>query len=165
MMVASLFTIVPVTAGAATENLGGYEFTVETDTEGSYYVIDSADALTALAAYVNADALNTCDGKRFKQTADIDMAGRSWTPIGKDDTLRMFKGIYDGDGYFILNITHTASGYNISGLFGDCEGTVKNVNLKDCHFTGSRAAGIAAVTKDASIQNCSVLGGTITGTI
>ncbi len=120
MMMVSLFSIVPITASAATENLGGYNFTVDTDTEGSYYVIDCPDALNALAAYVNADEQNTCEGKRFKQTADIDMDGRSWEPIGKDDSMRYFRGTYDGDGYFILNIAHTAADkYDISGLFGD----------------------------------------------
>ena len=166
MMVVSLFSAVPFTVSAATENLGGYNFTVETDDEGSYYKIDSADTLCALSSYVNAAASNDCSGRRFKQTADIDMAGRSWEPIAKDDSMRYFRGTYDGDGYFILNITHTAPGqYDISGLFGDFRGTVKNVNLKDCNFTGNRAAGIAASTYEiAFIENCSVLGGTITGT-
>ena len=141
-------------------------FSVGTDSEGSYYVIDCANALIALASYVNAAESNNCSGRRFKQTADIDMSGRSWEPIGKDDSMRMFEGTYDGDGYFILNITHTADDqYGISGLFGDFRGTVKNVNLKDCNFTGNRAAGIAASTYDnPSIVNCNVLGGTITGT-
>ena len=166
MMMVGLFSIVPITVSAATENLGGYNFTVETDDEGSYYKIDCADALCALSSYVNAAESNDCSGRRFKQTADINMAGRNWEPIGKDDSMRYFKGAYDGDGYFILNITHTAAGqYDISGLFGDFRGTVKNVNLKDCNFTGNRAAGIAASTyNNSSIENCSVLGGTITGT-
>ena len=130
LLVALLLTTATAWA-ETTENLGGYNFTVETDTEGSYYVIDCADALFALAAYVNADGQNTCSGKRFKQTADIDMNGKSFTPIGEDDCLRMFEGTYDGDGYFILNITHTAAyQYGISGLFGDFRGTVKNVKLK-----------------------------------
>ena len=85
MMVASLFSIVPFTASA--ENLGGYDFAVETDAEGSYYVIDCADALNALAAYVNADDSNNCSGKRFKQTADIDMDGWSRSPIGNFETV------------------------------------------------------------------------------
>jgi hypothetical protein len=81
-----MMLLTATTAWAATKNLGGYNLTVETDNEGSYYKIDCADALIALASYVNADGQNTCSGKRFKQTADIDMSGKSFSPIGKDDT-------------------------------------------------------------------------------
>ena len=59
------------TAWADTETLGGYEFTIETDGEGSYYKVDCPAALDAIATYVNSNNSHTCSGKRFKQTADI----------------------------------------------------------------------------------------------
>ena len=155
---------VAYTVVSASGNLGGYDFTVGVDADGSYYVVDGTAALNALAAYVNAS--NDASGMRFKQTADIDMQGESYTPIGNDEGTHMFRGTYDGDGYVIKNVSHSISGTNeLSGLFGDLYGTVKNVNLKDCNFTAYRVGGIAAETHQGClIQNCNVLGGTITGT-
>ena len=62
------------TAWAETETLGSYTFTVETDGDGSYYKVDGPEALAALATYVNDNTANTCEGKRFKQTADITLS-------------------------------------------------------------------------------------------
>ena len=163
LMIVSLFTIVPLTAHAETENLGSDVFTVESDSEGTYYKIDCANALNALADYVNAG--NDTSKMRFKQTADIDMKGVSYTPIGNVENTHVFYGIYDGDGYVIKNISHTISqDYSLSGLFGQVNGTVQNVNLKDCNFEGREVGGIAGKMKGgASILNCNVIGGTITG--
>lgn len=154
---------VAYTVVSANGNLGGYDFTVGVDADGSYYVVDGTAALNALAAYVNAG--NNASGMRFKQTADIDMQGESYTPIGNDED-RPFKGTYDGDGYFVKNISHAISGNNEhSGFVGCLAGTVKNVNLKDCNFTAYRAGSIAGGLNEGSvIRNCNVLGGTITGT-
>ena len=147
------------TAPALAEAIDGLTY----NAAGSYYEIPNAAALTALAAYVNGG--NVTSGKTFKQTADIDMQGVSFTPIGNGDEIA-FCGTYDGDGYVIKNISHYDNGtYALSGLFGLLEGTVRNVNLKDCSFTGRNAGGIAGESRDgSSIQNCNVLGGTITGT-
>ena len=131
---------------------------------GGYYEINDADDLNALAAYVNGG--NNASGKTFKQTADIDMQGVTFTPIGNDEDTYVFYGTYDGDGYFIKNISYSNTGsHALSGMFGQVNGTVRNVNLKDCNFTGRMAGGIAGETDgSALIQNCNVLGGTITGT-
>lgn len=93
------------------------------------------------------------------------MRGISYTPIGNEEDIP-FKGTYDGNGYFIKNISHSISGINKhSGFIGRLEGTVQNVNLKDCNFTAYRAGGIAGGLGEGSvIRNCNVLGGTITGT-
>ena len=139
------------------------------------YEINSVANLNDLAVYVNGSGTystsveettaHDCSGLTFKQTADIDMQGVSYTPIGNDE-LKPFKGTYDGDGYFVKNISHSISGANNhSGFVGRLEGTVKNVNLKDCNFTAYRAGGIAGGLGEGSvIQSCNVIGGTITGT-
>ena len=43
----------PAGTQADSETLGGYDFTIERDAQGAYYVIDGTAALDALAAYVN----------------------------------------------------------------------------------------------------------------
>jgi len=123
-----------------------------------YYVINSASALNALATYVNSG--NSAEGMLFRQTADIDMQGAGFTPIG-DDVDHPFTGTFDGDGYVILNISNSNnSATGGSGLFGRLVGTAKNVSLKDCSFSGVRAGGIAGVLYGGHIVNCNVLGGT-----
>lgn len=142
------------------ETFGGYAFTFTVDDEGNYFEVDKKEALTALATYVNSG--NNANGLRFKQTADIDMQGVGYTPIGKDDT-NTFNGIYDGDGYVILNISHNDNGTGgKSGMFGKItNGTVKNINLKNCSFSGDRAGGIAGDMNQGTIDNCTVIGGTV----
>lgn len=155
-----------VTVWATTETLGDYDFTIESDADGNYYKVDSKEALIALANYVNAG--NDASEMRFKQTVDIDMEGVNFTPIGNylDLKTNVFRGTYDGDAYFIKNISHSITGQNTySGFIGRLEGIVKNVNLKDCCFAGFCVGGIAGgLGKGSVIQNCNVLGGKITGT-
>ena len=123
-----------------------------------YYVINSSSALNALATYVNSG--NSAGGMLFRQTADIDMQGAVFTPIGDDDS-HPFTGTFDGDGYVILNISNSNnSATGGSGLFGRLVGTAENVSLKDCSFSGFRAGGIAGAMYGGHIVNCTVLGGT-----
>ena len=165
IMVVSLFSIVPAAADEVqTEQLGNYDYTVGTDEKGSYYAVDSALALFNLSSYSNFN--NDFNGMRFKQTADIEMDGWDWYAIG--DTIP-FRGIYDGDGYVIRNIGNPNGD---SGMFGKLNGTVKNVNLKDCSFSGGCVGSIASETYNeyvgedeiiCTIENCNVIGGTVTG--
>ena len=153
------------------KDYSNYVFSTSRDNDGEYYVIDGKEALNALA-YKVINGVNgrreTYSGKRFKQTADIDMSYVTWRPIGNDYSgYYSFQGTYDGDGYFITNINHSVTGsYTLSGLFGDLEGKVKNVNLKDGNFGARTAGGIAGeVSESGSIQNCNVLDGTISSTV
>ncbi len=91
-------------------------------------------------------------GVYFKQTADIDLAGLDFTPIGNYQSYSNyanrhgFGGIYDGDGYAIMNATINAqknsgsaatAGYATdtytSGIFGLLAGNavVKNIKAKN----------------------------------
>jgi len=57
---------------------------------------------------------------RFEQTADIDLAGCDWSPIGTTDS--PFVGVYDGDGFTVsgLNIISTTAGdVGFFGFVGD----------------------------------------------
>ena len=71
-----------------TENLGGYDFGIDTDDEGQYYKVDCPEALSAIVSYTE-DA--SAFGKRFKQTADITLSG-TFEPLHY-----VFSGIYDGN--------------------------------------------------------------------
>lgn len=128
------------------------------------YLISSAEDLRLFRILVNSG--EKFEDEYFKQTADVDLSKYSstWAPIGMYKTVGKFSGVYDGNGYIIKNADLTDSGYNGNlGLFGQLEGTVINVVLVDCIVDGENVGGIAsAMTHDAKIINCSVLGGTIT---
>ncbi|MBO5079124.1 MAG: S8 family serine peptidase, partial [Oscillospiraceae bacterium] len=120
--------------------------------EGYYEISDAADLL-AFAALVN-DGSNTINGKLM---ADIDMAGKEWTPIGNSS--KNYAGTFDGQGHTISNLTaETNSSY--MGLFGYVSaGTVKNVIVKDAKITGYQyVAGIVGRLASGRIENCAVTG-------
>lgn len=167
LLATMLLTLTAQTAWATTENLGGYNFTVNTDTEGSYYVIDGTAALNALASYVNAG--NKCSGKRFKMTGNISFsASDSWsasgttsnfTPIGYD--WKSFCGTFDGQGYTISNLRIYANEDRI-GLFGtfgngDSSPTIRNVKLSNSRITGQGyVGGIVGYQYGGTVSNCEV---------
>lgn len=71
------------------------------------YEIATAEQLAKLARDVNNG--NTFRGKYFKLTADIDLSGGIWMPIGKyynygNGKNRLFFGKFDGNGHVIQNM-------------------------------------------------------------
>jgi hypothetical protein len=131
----------------------------------------------------NAEDLLSLSGKKvywdkhFIQTADIDMAGKTWTPIGTHTYDGGFTGSYDGNNFTIINLTISGSygGYypDDQGMFGCIHGTVKNLGLKDVNFNliepasdglyrGSIKVGGVVAVNYGTIQNCYVTG-TISG--
>lgn len=68
-------------------------------------------------------------------TADIDLAGYRWTPIGVSAS-KLFKGNFDGGGHSIYNLRIDINGGSIAGFFGDTSGygaangiEIKNLTL------------------------------------
>ncbi|MDD6762975.1 MAG: GDSL-type esterase/lipase family protein [Clostridiales bacterium] len=106
-------------------------------------LIENSDELKALADTVNSGT-DSGAGKYYKLTADIDLGGEAWTPIGHfkyDDNdgavvleSNPFMGVFDGDGHIISNYKiSNADGKTTKGLFGAIGNgsTVKNLGVKD----------------------------------
>ena len=167
-------TFVPMAAFAAEAPLFGGG----TGTQQEPWRITSQADLIALAEFLNSgnaetfDAENVgvgnCHGYYFKQTADIDLTGVTWEPIGYSGNYYYFAGNYDGDGHTISNATSTgkndADGFATAGIFGWVAfGSVENLHVKNANFvaTGhneySYVGGIAGVCYGSSIKNCSVV--------
>ena len=149
-----------------------------TGTQQDPWLITSQADLIALAEFLNSGNAETfdtdenanignCHGYYFKQTADIDLTGVMWEPIGYSGTY-YFAGNYDGDGHTISNATSTgrndADGFATAGIFGWVAfGSVENLHVKNANFvaTGqnnySYVGGIAGVCYGSSIKNCSVV--------
>ena len=166
-------TFVPMAAFAAEAPLFGGG----TGTQQDPWRITSQADLIALAEFLNSGNAETfdtenagvgnCHGYYFKQTADIDLTGVTWEPIGYSGSY-YFAGNYDGDGHTISNATSTgkndADGFATAGIFGWVAfGSVENLHVKNANFvaTGhneySYVGGIAGVCYGSSIKNCSVV--------
>ena len=129
--------------------------------KGDNLQIGSAEMFERLKTVVNWG--NTFEGQTVELLNDIDMGEQTTSTIGVSGN--PFKGIFDGKGYTVSNLS--LSGTTQVAPFGNVEeGTIKNVSFSNISMTasGQRAAGIAARTVDATIDNCHVLSGTIQGT-
>ncbi|MBE7091166.1 MAG: hypothetical protein E7363_04550 [Clostridiales bacterium] len=117
--------------------------------------ITSAADLIAFSQRVNAGENFT--GKRVAQTADIDLNGVPFTPIGLYGKGNYFYGVYDGQGHTIagLNISN-ACGTSNNGLFGHLGGTIINLGLINGNVSGSCCGSFAshAASSQAMIINC-----------
>ena len=140
-------------SGAA-EDLG---YSIQND--GSYTVYN-ANGLLAWNEAARKDLSINCT-----LTADIDMTGKAWTPIGDGAISESgYQGIFDGQGHRIKGLTITTdspSGENAAlfdGIGGN--GEVKNLQLVDVNYDvkqGGVSSGIAA-GNFGTITACSVTG-------
>ena len=142
---------------AAAKDLG---YTIESD--GSY-TVTSTDGLMNVAELVKGGKTDI----NITLTADIDLTGKNWTPIGTDYD-NSYKGTFDGGGHTITGLTITTND-EFAGLFGylDRAGTVKNVVMEGVQITNNRSSGSAggvAVYSWGTIENCSV-SGSVSGTV
>ena len=134
-----------------------------TEVSEGNYTVDNEKGLKNLAKLVN-EQWNL--GINITLTADIDLSGIDWTPIGIDYN-HQYTGTFNGGGHTITGLTVTGS-YQYAGLFGDIDenGTVKNVVLEGVQITSDNSSGYAGgVAGDSwgTIENCSV-SGSVSGT-
>ena len=143
---------------AAAKDLG---YTIESN--GSY-TVTSADGLMNIAKLVNGGKTDI----NITLTADIDLTGKNWTPIGTDYD-NSYKGTFDGGGHTITGLTFTTND-EYAGLFGylNRAGTVKNVVMEGVQITSNQIYGgsIGGVVGSSwgTIENCSV-SGSVSGTV
>jgi len=94
----------------------------------------------------------------YEQTANIDMTGETWTPIGT--WANRFSGSYDGGGKTITGLTINASSEDSQGLFGyTAAGVVlKNIGLAACNINGRGNVGGIAGENNGIVQDCYTTG-------
>ena len=132
--------------------------------------IGTADELMEFADQVNSETKDY-GGYTIKLTADIDLAGKDWTPL---NPVFMNDAVFDGDGHTISNMTiYNDEGSPAQGFIGlvdpDTWITVKNVAFKDAVLTvnerhngiviGEINGGFASV-ENVSVLNCKINGAT-----
>ena len=137
----------------------GYIYNSNTKT----YTVYNADGLLAWNEAAQKDRSINCT-----LTADIDLTGKGWTPIGTDYD-NSYTGTFDGGGHTIMGLTVTTND-QYAGLFGYLgdAGTVKNVVMDGIQITCNRrlgsAGGVAGFSRGGTIENCSV-SGSVSGTM
>ena len=133
------------------------------DSNTKTYTVYNADGLLAWNEAAQKDRSINCT-----LTADIDLTGKVWTPIGTDYD-NSYTGTFDGGGHTITGLTVTTNdGYaGLFGYIGDA-GTVKNVVMDGiqitCNHRLGSAGGVAGFSRGGTIENCSV-SGSVSGTI
>jgi hypothetical protein len=136
-----------------------------TDTD---FTVSTAAQLAGLAVLVNGG--NDFTGKTVTLTADVDLSGHNWTPIGdrrpiSNNVYAEFAGVFDGGRHSIKNMT-VNSGNGFGGLFGLLYGKVKNVSVSgSVSATNESVAffvGGIAGENHGTIENCTNAG-TVTG--
>ena len=133
------------------------------DSNTKTYTVYNADGLLAWNEAAQKDRSINCT-----LTADIDLTGKDWTPIGTN-FYNSYTGTFDGGGHTIKGLTVTTNDQYV-GLFGRLgkAGTVKNVVMEGVQITSNHslgyAGGVAGFSWGGTIENCSV-SGSVSGTV
>ena len=140
------------------------------------YSISTAEELAQLATMTNNGLVGV--GTEFVLANDIDLQSwcdahaseGGWTPIGMqvDDSEGVrhkefsFRGIFDGNGYVISNLTINRSGEKCQGLFGDSTllnvVEIKNLGVENANVSGGNCSAVITGTSQAKIVNCYATG-------
>ena len=137
--------------------------------DASTIYITTAQQLKQLADEVNAG--DSKSGKTVLLMNDIDLSVYpNWSPIGTlnmnwSDVSRPFSGVFDGQNHTISNLTCTSVTNGYVGLFGNFDGTVQNLILRDAQITveGLQAAAVVCENYKGQVLNCAMIGGSVKG--
>ena len=128
--------------------------------EDGTYTVCNADGLLAWNEAAQSDLSINCT-----LTADIDLTGKTWTPIGDGSTsANSYQGTFDGQGHRITGLaitTDNQSGENatlFNGIGGN--GEVKNLQLVDVDYDVKQGGASGGIAWDnfGTITACSVTG-------
>ncbi len=128
--------------------------------DGVYHIYN-ADGLMAWASDNNVLA------KDLVLENDIDLTGKTWTPIGTDMNTGGYSGNFDGNGKFINNLTVDSDAGSV-GFFGGLAAgaVVHNVKFDNAKVSSSNGASYVGVVAGASlgkIEDCNVRSSEVSG--
>ena len=95
--------------------------------------ISTPEELLAFAEDVNSGSYNGLTDAVVELTADIDMSGYDWVPMGDMDK-RWFSGTFEGNGHTVSNLSITEGAVDTYGsyygFFGHTwDAVIRNVNV------------------------------------
>ena len=117
--------------------------------------INNVTDLLNFATQVNAG--NDFWEQTITLTADIDLTGIEFVPIGTPDNY--FAGTFNGDGFTISSLTINEPNMDYVGLFGyTCGGQLIDINIADCNIEGKNNVGALAGNNGSFVFGCSASG-------
>lgn len=125
---------------------GEFDETFMTADDEGYFEIGTPAQLKWFAFYVNTKdaAANAI------LTADIDLAGVAWTPIGKG---AVYSGTFNGNGNAITNFSYTGSG-DCNGLFGKVNNaTIGNFSISGELICAGSGTGVVGWSEGSTISD------------
>ena len=148
---ASAMSVEPLSLTEEQEELRG------SGTAEDPYLIGNEEELRAFAEMATAENYEGC----AKLTADIELT-KNWTSIKSPSVSTAYKGVFDGDGHKISNVTISGSGEQ--GFFGFVKGgTIKNLTIIGSVTSNNNCAGgVVGKLAYGNIENCSFKGEIIT---
>lgn len=122
-------------------------------TEADPYQISTADQLRHYGKLINEDDAyaNAC----YILTADIDLEGKSWAPMGTD--AHSFGGVFDGSHYTVRNFKIQDNSRDV-GFFGRVTGTVRNLTIANAKIStkndSAPVGGLVGELWGGTLENC-----------
>ena len=115
------------------------------------------DELLDFARMVNSGELSGRADVTVRLTADLDMTGTKWVPIGFGGAC--FSGIFDGGGHTISGVTFRKEWPGNYGLFGYVTGTIQNVTVTGTIYnrSGEPHSAVGGIVGDLAggvVRNC-----------
>lgn len=145
------------------------------DKDAETYSISSASQLAGLAYLVN-NTTDLFEDKVVELTADIDLAGKEWVPIGDNDQMvspslgvpypTAFCGTFDGKEHTVSNIQIDVDESELAakdrnwvvGLFGESKGLIQNLHMEGGSIKVQLTKNISSEQWNHSISTGSVCG-------
>ncbi len=118
---------------------------VQNMASGDKYTISRPEHLAWLAVRVNGGTI--CTGETYELTADINLGGKFWTPIG--NSTNKFAGTLVGNGHIISGMMLESSGALFNALGSSA--VVKDIIIKN---TYNAAYALTSATSSGSVYNC-----------
>ena len=152
MMLVSVLPVVPA-MGATDEQNDNRNF--YKDDHGVWHIV-TMEGFKAFADTINNDK-NSYSGKTVVLDADIDLQGTAdnpWVPMNG------FSGSFDGGSHTISNLyVHSTEESGVGfGLFGNANGSVKNLTIHNAHVKGNSACGAFVGKGNGLLENLKLTG-------
>lgn len=145
-----------VTFGEKTFTVYFADIAYNVDVVAANKIVTTKDELTGLKSYLDQGVNGVWDGY-FILAADIDMQGGRFTPFqnwtdGLANGAYGFKGVIDGRGHIVSNVTVDGDNRSLVGYALMESGVVKNIGFVDVEASGRNAA-IVAFRSYGHIEN------------
>lgn len=156
-----------------TENLSGTADTAAetvfdggSGTKESPYEIAGVETFKAFADSVNDGSQGGYAGKFIRLTADIDLDGTEFQPIGNMNDMEtmstMFLGSFDGGNHTISNFSYETDKQSVGiGIFGMNCGEIRNLNAENSvvtvtDLTSQAIGGVVGYNMGGTVENVSL---------